>query len=159
VLEQEFNRIYAAYSRPLYNYALWMTGNRLASDDVLQNLFVKVWQGGSLPPDEAACRAWLYTVCRNACLDHFRAQSRGARLRSAYAAERPSSTPADAGEKLIWRQLADLEEEERSVIYLHIRIGWTYADIAQLLKLTENNVRVKAFRALRKLRKAYAEGQ
>ncbi len=155
--EHEFNRIYREYSRQLYTYALWMTGKRSASDDVLQTVFLRVWQGARIPTEEPALKAWLYTVCRNTCLDHFRAASRSARFRVRYAKEHASFTVEAMGEGLIWQKLMNLGETDRTIVYMHIRLGWGYGDIAGLLKTTENNVRVRAFRALRKLRGAFTE--
>jgi RNA polymerase sigma-70 factor (ECF subfamily) len=155
--DRQFREVYDTYARPLYNYALWMTGNRQASDDILQRVFIKAWRLSPVPEHPAQLRAWLYTVCRNSCLDHFRRAARSVRFRARYAREHASYTPPHTGEKGVWDMLLALEESERAVLYLHIRLGWPYRDVARLLNMTENNVRVKAFRALRRLRKLYKE--
>ncbi len=157
--ETEFNHIYASYAQPLYNYAVWLTGNRQASDDILQTVFMRVWRSGSVPDNGRACKAWLYTICRNACMDFFRARRRSIRFRLSYERERPGCHESGAEERLIWRQLQRLGEIDRSIVYLHVKMGWSYADIASLHAMTENNVRVRAFRAFRRLRKLYAESE
>jgi DNA-directed RNA polymerase specialized sigma24 family protein len=51
-----------------------------------------------------------------------------------------------------WELLEVLSAEERSVVYLHIKMGYNYNEIGRLLDMNENAVRVKAFRAFRRLR-------
>ncbi|MBD3240544.1 MAG: sigma-70 family RNA polymerase sigma factor [Chitinivibrionales bacterium] len=155
--EQEFNTVYAEYSGQLYNYTLWMTGNKAASEDILQTVFLRVWRCDSVPSADGARKAWLFAVCRNACYDYFRASGRSARFRLRYAKEHTSYADGGAEDGLVWRQLSKLKEKDRSIVYLHVKLGWPYADIAELLKTTENNVRVRAFRAFRRLRELFTE--
>jgi DNA-directed RNA polymerase specialized sigma24 family protein len=54
--------------------------------------------------------------------------------------------------------LSMLTEEERSIIYMHFKIGYNYKDIGRVLDMEENAARVKAFRAIRRLRERYAKG-
>jgi len=157
VQEQEFKSIYREYGRPLYGYVLWLTGSRAASDDILQTVFLRVWRGAAVPEEPAQRKAWLYTVCRNACLDHFRAASRGLRFRRQYALETQAPDPDARGDSLLWEMVEKLPETDRTVVHLHVRMGWSYAEVAEVLKTTENNVRVRAFRAFRKLRGAFTE--
>ena len=114
--DRQFREVYDTYARPLYNYALWMTGNRQASDDILQRVFIKAWRLSPVPEHPAQLRAWLYTVCRNSCLDHFRRAARSVRFRARYAREHASYTPPHTGEKGVWDMLLALEESERAVI-------------------------------------------
>jgi RNA polymerase sigma-70 factor (ECF subfamily) len=152
VLVKQFERIYGEYSRQLYNYALWMTRDRQTSDDVLQAAFVKVWKCRRVPEEGEGLKSWLFTLTRNTCLDHLRRQTRLRRLRAQYARECARAAVIEEEEPQVWRSLGGLSETERSILYMHIRIGYSYAEIGRMLDLTENNVRVKAFRALRRLR-------
>ena len=44
-------------------------------DDVLQNVFLKAWLHADRLHSDAACDAWLMSICRNACLDFRRRPS------------------------------------------------------------------------------------
>jgi RNA polymerase sigma-70 factor (ECF subfamily) len=159
VQEQEFRQIYDAYSRKLYNYILWMTRNSQVSQDILQIVFVKVWRHPRCPSSGNELEPWLYTVARNACMDTFRSQGRHRRLRADYAsqAEEPTGDGGEEG-RGAWSMLSMLSEEERSILYMHFKIGYNYRDIGRVLDMEENAVRVKAFRAIRRLRERYAKG-
>lgn len=149
--ESAFNVIYKEYSARIYSFALWMTRNRAAADDIAQSVFVKVWHHDGGPADHDERRRWLFTVARNACMDHFRSSKRVELLHSRFSQEYEG--PADEpGNTHVWEQLGDLSETDRAILYLHIKLGYSYAEIGAIISLAEGNVRIKAFRALRQLR-------
>jgi RNA polymerase sigma-70 factor (ECF subfamily) len=149
--ETTFKSIYQEHSQNLYNFVLWITANRSICEDVLQEVFVKVWRCGSCPAEPDELRRWLLTVTRHTCLDFLRKSSRFSRFRKKYQEEwyEPSNDPDSP---FLWKELKNLPETERSILYLHLKIGHTYKEIAGMLDLTENLVRVRAFRALKRLR-------
>lgn len=149
--ESEFKSIYHESGKNLFNFILWITGNRGVCDDILQEVFIKVWRCDASPPDPEERKRWLLTITRNACLDFFRKSNRFSRFRTKYK-EEWFEPPADPDAPFIWSELQSLVEVERSILYLHLRIGHSYKEIADMLGLTENLVRVKAFRALKKLK-------
>ncbi|MBD3346766.1 MAG: sigma-70 family RNA polymerase sigma factor [Chitinivibrionales bacterium] len=153
--ETEFKKIYHDLSGKLYNYLLWMTRNKDASDDILQTVFVKVWKNTTVPEKFNEIEPWLFRVARNACMDYFRARRRVTKLRMRYAGEHTPSVYNTAEKKSTWELLGMLSKEERSIIYLHLKMGYNYKEIADILRIKENAVRVKAFRALKRLRKRY----
>jgi RNA polymerase sigma-70 factor (ECF subfamily) len=155
--KRRFRDIYDEYSKRLYNYALWMTRNKEAAGDIIQDTFVKVWKQPTVPQRDRELEAWLYMIARNTCMDFFRKCSRFSRFRLKYAHETPQYTNSNAEGKLAWEILGRLGEKDRTILHLHLRAGYSYKEIGESLGLTENNVRVKAFRALGKLRKYCAE--
>ena len=152
--KQEFIGVYREHARRLYNFILWTTGNKASSDDILQNVFVKVWNHGILPRDEEEQRKVMFTIARNACRDHFRSASRFSQLCSKYSSE-PTLQHNDYEQKqagISWQLVSSLPETERCILYLHLKIGYTYGEIASMMQLTEVNIRVKICRALKQLR-------
>jgi RNA polymerase sigma-70 factor (ECF subfamily) len=151
VTEPEFKRIYNEYGQRLYGFIIWLTHNRTVSDDILQNVFVNIWKSRTVPSSEIELQRWLFTVARNAALDHFRKYTRYSRFRTYYQNEY-YEPPADPDAHFTWNELSELPEKERSILYLHLKIGYTYKEIGEVMEISENLVRVRAFRALRKLR-------
>ena len=149
--EHEFKNLYQEHGRNLYNFTLWITANRSICEDIMQEVFVKLWQCSTVPAKPDELRRWLLTVTRHTCLDFLRKSSRFARFRNRYREEWFAS-PADPDAPFLWGELRNLAEIERSILYLHLKIGHTYAEIAGMLNLTENLVRVRAFRAFKRLR-------
>lgn len=149
--ETDFKTIYREHGRNLYNFILWITANRSLCDDILQEVFVKVWRCASVPLDPEEQKRWLLTVSRHTCLDFLRKSSRFSRFRNKYK-EEWFEQPPDPDAPFLWGELQNLPEVERSILYLHLKIGHSYKEIAGMLDLTENLVRVRAFRSLKKLR-------
>jgi RNA polymerase sigma factor (sigma-70 family) len=151
VEELEFKQLYDQYARRLYNFILWTTGNRTVCDDLLQNVFFKLWRCARVPDNPGERNAWLYAVARNACMDHFRSSKRFVEYDETVGGPMEPTGHEDDG-RLAWSEVRQLPETERAIVYLHLKLGYSYQEIAALLDMTENNVRVKIFRALRKLR-------
>lgn len=149
--EQQFANLYKEYSRQLYNFIRWTTGYSSMSDDIFQNVFIKIWRIDSFPVDPVECKRLMYTIARNACIDFFRSSARFSTMQKNYKFELENSVdePIDSG---IWKELSKLPETDRSILYLHVKEGYAYKEIGVLLDMNENQIRVKAFRALKKLR-------
>ena len=154
---KKFNEVYDIYSRRLYNYALWLTRNKDACNDIIQAVFIKVWYKKKVFSTENELEAWLYKVTRNACMDFFRKCTRYTRFRLRYKHETPLCTTESNEKKSVWNMLDTLKEKERTVLYLHFRSGYSYKKIAEVLVTKESAVRVTAFRALEKLRNKCAK--
>ena len=149
--ELEFKTLYNNFGRKLYNFILWLTHNQSSCDDILQNVFIKVWNCDKAPLTFAEQQKWLFAIARNASLDYFRKSARISRTCARFKHEYHNPIP-DPDACFTWCSLAQLPETEQSILYLHIKIGYTYKEIADILSLNESQVRVKAFRALKKLR-------
>ncbi|HMD69455.1 MAG TPA: sigma-70 family RNA polymerase sigma factor [Chitinivibrionales bacterium] len=143
--------LYATHAKSLYNYVLWMTRNTEASKDILQTVFIRLWKSANVPQGEDDVRRWLYTAAKNACYDSFRSHARFSRLRSHYTAEF-MSTETDPHDGFFWDMLSELSETERCILYLHLKAGYSYAEIGRIVELSESNVRVKVCRAIKRLR-------
>ena len=153
---REFRKIYDEYSTKIYNYILWMTRNRAATDDILQTVFFKVWKKRGGPSVSQERTRWIYAVARNACCDFFRSYNRFYRFRAKYSRESERSC-TDEHSTSVWELLNHLSETDRSILYLHIKMGYQYEEIGRILSMSAGHVRIRAFRALKQLRKITSE--
>jgi RNA polymerase sigma-70 factor (ECF subfamily) len=150
--EHEFKQLYDRNARRIYNFILWTTGNRSVCDDIVQTVFIKVWRSSAVPDSAGEQTAWLYAVARNACIDYFRSTRHFAEYNDEInSAVEQSDTARDDGNQA-WHEVRGLPDTERAIVFLHIKMGYSYGEIGRFLAMTENHVRVTAFRALRKLR-------
>jgi RNA polymerase sigma-70 factor (ECF subfamily) len=150
VRDEEFTQLYREFSGRIHGYIRWITGNAPAAQDILQTVFIQLWRHGGGPGDPIERQRWLYAVARNACTDYFRSANRSRRLCDRFSREiDEEESPSDTR---IWEQLRNLEESDRSILYLHIKAGYSHKEIGAMLSMAETTVRVRAFRALKKLR-------
>jgi RNA polymerase sigma-70 factor (ECF subfamily) len=143
--------LYDVHAKTLYNYILWMTRNTEESKDILQTVFIRLWKSDNAPCGEEDIRRWLFTMAKNASLDMFRSSARQTHLRAHYTADF-QSTDTDPHDGFFWDMLSELSETERSILYLHLKAGYSYAEIGRIVDLSESNVRVKMCRAIKRLR-------
>ncbi len=62
---EHFDSVVRAYTAELFHYALWLCRDRHRAEDVLQEALTRAWRNWNHVKDEAARRAWLYSIVRN----------------------------------------------------------------------------------------------
>ena len=120
----------------LYRLALRITLNRAEAEDIVQDTLIKVWNRRDDWAQMDNIEAYSMTVCRNLALDRIeRADNRTASLDD-NGTERPdtASSPLERTAQLDRIQLRDFE-------------GRTYKEIARVLGISEEQVKVNIFRA------------
>ena len=151
-MEQELLRqIYRKYQRELYLYGLCR--NAAQAEDLMQETFLKALL--ALPDGHPNFRAWLYLVARNLFLD----QQRQTRYLTSLE-DVQVSAPDDLCDRLIanetramlYRQLAALEPRKREILLLQYFANLPQKEIAAVLHLSPEHVRVLASRARHELK-------
>jgi len=146
------------YERLLLAYAWKMLGDFHRARDVVQDTFLRLC---NQPREEVEpeLKAWLYTVCRNRCLDIFRKENRMHPLDEPGLAGQacPEPNPALAAErKESHRQLIQILEtlphNQREVVRLKFLHDLSYREISKVTSLTEGNVGFLIHTALKTLR-------
>jgi RNA polymerase sigma factor (sigma-70 family) len=154
--EQRFRALHHATAPDILTYLLRRTATAEDAADCLADTFLIAWnKRATIPPDVADARPWLFGVARNVMR---RGQERDARARdaaSALAAEiqRLGQPPLGADlDHAVSTALASLPAIDREIVTLMSWEGLSPRDIAQVLDLSPNVVRVRAHRARTKLR-------
>ena len=147
----------------LYRMALRITMNAAEAEDVVQETMMKVWnrrdQWGQIESIEAFC----LTICRNLSLDKVRRMDN--QTQSLDAAYDPkdlgvSSNPEEQAIqsdriRLVRQMISQLPEKQRSCMQLRDMEGKSYKDIAAILDITEEQVKVNIFRARQTIREKF----
>jgi RNA polymerase sigma-70 factor, ECF subfamily len=136
------------------------------AEDVAQQVFVKAYFSLKRFDQRAAFSTWLYKITVNECWDLLRKRkARPLVYESDFndeqstqfsATERKSAGGPDTSERLAMRQRLDnmldqLEPRDRSMLVLKEVEGFSVEEIAELLGLNANTVKVRLFRARRKI--------
>ena len=150
--------LYERYAAQLYHVCLVRLGDGDAAQEVVQQVFIHVWQ--RLPTfderGEAALIAWLHTIAYHAVVTRIRKRKRQlsvARGADVTVAQRPGTDPAGTvSERLTVRQaLARLSPAQQQVIALRYLAGLSTAQTARVLDRTEGAVKALHQRALVRL--------
>lgn len=146
----------------LFRLALRLLSDRPAAEDLTQDTLIRVWQRRDELQDVRSLEAYCLTVCRNLALDRLeKAENRSVSLEerevdpadAAYTAEEQMAR--DEKFRLVHKLFNRLPEKLRTVLQLRDIEGKSYREIAEILGITEDQVRVSLFRARRSVRTQY----
>lgn len=147
----------------LLRYAARLLNDPTTAQDVVQEVFLKLFQGwkdGARPT--AQLKSWLYRATHNRAVDHIRRESRLRILHKKQAERHPPSFPALQRRQMEEREMKAftlahlklLDPAERQIVILRLQEGMTYREIAEITDRSEESVRYTLFRAVRKLSKS-----
>jgi RNA polymerase sigma factor (sigma-70 family) len=152
-LEAFQNRVLPAKNK-LYRFALKFLGNEEEAKDVVQEVFVRVWNGRHQMNEVQNWEAWCMRITKNLSLDRIRSMSRKQTqpIEEVYHIRQDSLSPHESAviqESMnqIDRFIAGLPEKQRQVIHLRDVEGYSYNEICEILELDMNQVKVNLFRA------------
>ncbi|MDO4276110.1 MAG: RNA polymerase sigma factor [Eubacteriales bacterium] len=152
--------MYERYYREIYLYVYSICGRRSMAEDILQETFLKAFI--ALKDSHTNMRAWLYMVARNLCYNCMRKERAMILLEEVEEKRRVSCDDVldqvidDERKREIWDALEKIGGTKKEVLVLQYFGGFRQAEIAAMLHLTPQNVRVLAYRARKEL-KSYLE--
>lgn len=148
----------------IYRLALRITLNTAEAEDIVQDTLIKVWNRRDTWDEIESMEAFCLTICRNLSLDRVaRHESRNAsieeqRIDQADSASTPLESTVEHDRVAIVRDIIDsLPEKQRSCVQLRDFEGKAYKDIAEVLNISEQQVKVNIFRARQTIKKRFQE--
>ena len=152
-----FTRLLEMLRPDLLRFACWLARDRSVAEDVVQETMIRAWKAREELKDPAAARPWLFTIVRR---EHARLYERKrlplVDIESVEALGDPAlATEADAGLLDLRRAIMQLPDEYREPLVLQVLGGFTTAEIASELQLTQAAVLTRLFRARNRLRTIY----
>lgn len=156
---QSFDRLVLDHLPAAQRFAVRLTGDPAAAEDVVQEALVRASRGRATFAGRARFRTWLFQIVVNAFRD--RLSARAARPPAGPLpdglADRRSRGPAArvlAAEhgRVVAATVSALPPRQREVLVLHAYEGLSTAEVADVLGVTEQNVRTNLHLARRRLK-------
>ena len=159
-----FEKLYDRFSGPLFSTAYRVLNNQVAAEDVLQDVFIQIWEKAPLyNPALGKPLTWAVTLTRNKAIDRLRSTQRRNRLQDDVQRESKifeqfdgqSSFDAVASvetSKLVREAIEKLSKDQRQVIELAFFSSMTQAEIAECLNEPLGTIKARIRRAMMKLR-------
>ena len=149
----------------LFRLALRITLNRVEAEDVVQETMIKVWNRRDRWEELESIEAFCLTICRNIAIDKTRKmENLNQSLESehdapdqSYASNPEEQVMQQDRIRLVRRLIDNLPEKQRSVMQLRDIEGKSYKEIAQILDISEEQVKINIFRARQTIRQQYIE--
>jgi RNA polymerase sigma-70 factor (ECF subfamily) len=147
----------------LFRMALRITQNREEAEDVVQETMIKVWNRREQWSQLESIEAFCLTICRNLALDKLRrmdnqVQSLGDDIEPtdhSHSSNPEQVTIQNERTQMVRQLISELPERLRTCMQLRDIEGKSYRDIATILDITEQQVKVNIFRARQAVREQY----
>jgi len=161
--ESAFAIIFNQYKSVIFDYGMKITKSVSASEELVQECFLKLWMGrGQLSAIENPV-GYLHTIARNAGIDYLRRLSMDAGLQKRVwagisEAENPTLLKVQVSEtqRLIDEAVAMLTPQQREVFLLSRYEGLNYHQIGQQMDISANTVKNHLVKALKFIREYLA---
>jgi len=160
--QSAFLEAYQHYYTKVFAYIYSRTTNVELTKDLTAEVFEKAYVKGHSVREPAAYSTWLFMVAKNVVVGHYRKLQREHRgINRARESVSLGENPHDPEESALhteavaqlMRKVKDLSTRDQELLALKFEGELTYAEIGRVMKLSEVNVRVSVFRALKRLRK------
>ena len=157
---EEFKQLFLPLRHILFRSAFRIVGTTQDAEDILQEVWLKLWQKRDTIPKDGNLTGFCVTLTRNQCVDFLRRQH--LKTVDDEPAEHDAVQERSAQDEMegnetrssLMRIIDRLPEVQKRVIMMRDIEGLDYPDIVQATGLTEVNVRVSLSRARKHVREA-----
>ena len=158
---QAFAALYDRHSRAAYSLAYRMMGERQAAEDLVQDVFLKVWRASeSYRAERGSMRTWVLSIVHKRGIDQLRSSARLRSTEEKVEASAPRSQPSEAfaetwsnsRREQVREALSTLPPEQLKILELAYFSSYTHLEIAKLLDLPLGTVKGRMRLGLKKMR-------
>ncbi|MFC1569502.1 RNA polymerase sigma factor [bacterium] len=155
--------LFERYHQKVYNLFLWQTQSSTISEDLVQELFLRMLRSRKTYRGEGKFTTWMFSVARSARMDYYRKNKK--KMSSLdnikeIALDEPSQedqVSTDSDVALLHQAMAKLPAEKREVLVMSRFQNMKYQEISKVLKCSVGTIKSRIFWAIRDLGKIYRE--
>jgi RNA polymerase sigma-70 factor (ECF subfamily) len=155
--EEAFEIVMVRYQAPLFRYLRGLVGDHELANDLVQETFLRAYRAINSLDDPGLLRSWLYRIAHNQAISALRRRRLINWLPLAFGQH--VSVPAPDRGTLeaarVQAALARVPAQQRAPLLLHLIAGFSYAEVATLLQVSEGTVRMRISRGRAAFRAAY----
>ena len=163
-LAESFDFIYDRYHKNVYNYIAFRINNQYDAEELSNDVFVKAMRSHKSYNTDFAIEAWLIGIAKNVVTDYLRKTMRRQfvpldSIRGLFSHSRQPEEVIVFNEEIkgLIKAMTALRDKERQILSMKFATGLKQREIAEILNISESNVKVTAHRALNKLKKHMEE--
>jgi len=155
-----FDQLYELYSHKLFSFVFKILKNEAEVDDIVQEVFVKIWESRNKLEDYKLLNSYIFTIAYNNSIDLIRKRiSSNKYLEHLKYSASINFTPTIISQieynelnNQVGMLIANLPDRQKQVYLLHREEGLTYPEIAEKLGISKNTVENHMVKALKYLR-------
>lgn len=148
---KEYNIAVKKHSSNLFGYVFSFLRNSEDSRDIVQDVFEKLWKNKKKVEVEK-CKAWMFRTGHNALINFTKRKQRTV-YNTDMIPEQMNMDNSFENQEIIDLALSLLPPLQKSIILLRDLEGYMYEEIAEILEISDSQVKVYLFRARKKIKK------
>lgn len=154
-MDIRYEQIYKEHSKYVYNVALGILRSKDEAEDVMQNVFIKLFENFSSFRGDSNIKTYLYRMTVNKSIDYIRSQSlRAGKLEKMEIEEAKNN---DSSRALLDSLLEKISPDLKIPVLLAEIGGFSYKEIATIMKLNLGTVKSRINRGISKIREVAAK--
>jgi DNA-directed RNA polymerase specialized sigma24 family protein len=151
-----FQALLDAHGADVHRFLIATVG-RLDADDCYQETWLAALRAYPRLRDASNLRSWVFTIAHRKAIDQIRSRSRAAvPVGGSEALESGVSAGDPAAPGYVWALVAQLPDKQRTALALRFVSDAAYAEIAAVMRTSEDAARRNVHEGLKRLRKEYA---
>ena len=161
---EKLGLLFERYKKPLFGFFYGINKDAELSEDLVQNVFVRILKYRVQYRGEGEFRSWVFHIARNVSHDHYRRKNIPAKEsvddwqdKLGSDENRLAEYQRDADLELLKIAIDRLPDEKREILLLSKYQEKKYKEIGEQLGISEGAVKVKVFRAMQELKAIYHE--
>jgi len=150
--KKSYEELYKKYYKLVYNIAFSILKNKENAEDISQNVFIKI---GNLKKEKLPNSyevSWLYTVTKNECISLFRKTKETLTIEDIKNENLEDEIEGLIQKNSYEKMMENLEKIEKQIIFLKVEAGYSFKEIARLLKMPIGTVQWKYYKSLHALK-------
>jgi RNA polymerase sigma-70 factor (ECF subfamily) len=166
--EAAFDLLFKEYYQELLSFSARLLWDEDAAADIVQDIFLKLYQSADTLAINISIRAYLFRAVRNRCLNYLRdlkvrdSHSQGVIEAMLWSETLPILQDMDIYEDpsthdLLNAVIANLPERSQTIVRMRLENEYKFSEIAEKLNITTNYAKVQMNRAVQKMRSEFAK--
>ena len=150
---EAMENLYNAYKSPLLKLAYRFTKDFSLAEDLIQDIFIKIFKNIKKLKSPEALNSWLYRIAVNTCMSFARKRGKVKEVSLKEIENIGHSEDSDNQVKLQLEQAINILPPKQKIIFqLHDVEGFTHTEIAKIMRSTEGTAKSQLFKARMKIR-------
>ena len=148
-----FNKLYENYRDLVYMIAFSVLKNKEDSEDVLQKVFIKIWnmENQKLPKSNETC--WLYSITKNEAITLIRSKKALLNIDDLYYISEENDEINSIVDKDSYnRVISKLNPREQEIVSLKVLSNLSFKEISQMLNIPESTAKWKYYKSIHTLK-------
>ena len=159
--EAAFSELYVRYKDKLYYFCLHLLKSKEEANDIVQEIFIRLWESRSFINPELSFSSFLYTMARNRILNYFRDIDIDEKVKQILSAQKITEEEA-IDSKIIYTEyqmilqnaISQLPPQRQKIFNMSRIESMSHKEIAALLEMTTKGVEFHISKSTRALRLA-----